>query len=141
MLRWPFLWHDFISTNKKAVMKKITQASLSAVFLFLVACSNQASDNAGSNDSTGSTQNSTDQNNTSDTRTNPPATPPQEYSAPPSKAKADDVVKEDTSKTSVSVGKNGASVKTKKGTNVSYDKSGIKLDKKDVKIDIKRDSL
>jgi hypothetical protein len=118
-------------------MKKVKLASLATVFLFIAACSNQASDNTANSDSTSSTGN----NNTSDTRTTPPATPPEENAAPPSKAKADEVVKGDTSRTSVSVGKDGASVKTKKGTSVSYDKSGIKLDKKDVKIDIKKDSL
>jgi hypothetical protein len=108
---------------------KLVRLSLAALVLFVVSCSNEASDN-----------NSTSQG-TSDTTTTAPATPPQEYSAPPSKADAKDAVEADTSKTSISLGKDGASVKTKKGTGVSYDKKGVKVESKDVKVDIKRDSL
>ena len=108
---------------------KLVRLSLVALVFFVVSCSNEASDN-----------NSASQG-TSNTTTTPPATPPQEYSAPPSKADAKDAVKSDTPKTSISVSKDGASVKTKKGTGVSYDKKGVKVENKDVKVDIKRDSL
>ena len=107
---------------------KLVRLSLVALVFLVVSCSNEASD---SNSSQG----------TSNTTTTPPATPPQEYSAPPSKADAKDAVKSDTPKTSISVSKDGASVKTKKGTGVSYDKKGVKVENKDVKVDIKRDSL
>lgn len=49
--------------------------------------------------------------------------------------------REDTPRTTVSVGKDGGSVSTKSGKGVSVDKKGVKVQNKKVKIDIKRDSL
>ena len=110
-------------------MKLLKFSGLIAMLFLVMSCANEASDNNAAAEGTSS----------SDTATIPP-TPPQEYSAPPSKADVDDATKPDTAKTSISVGKDGASVKTKKGDGVSYDKEGIKVDRKDVKIDIKRDT-
>jgi hypothetical protein len=118
-------------------MKKITVLFVTALFL-MVSCADQA--NSGDGNNSGDTVSNADRSTGSEDRTTPPATPPQEYSAPPSKVEPEEVVK-DTAKTSISVGKDGAAVKTKKGTGVSYDKEGVKVNSKDVKIDIKRDTL
>ena len=116
-------------------MKKIT-GLFAFSFLLMVSCADADGDGNNSADSNSNAEISTSPEN----RTTPPATPPQEYSAPPSKAGADEVVK-DTPRTSISVGKEGASVKTKKGSGVSYDKEGVKINSKDVKEDIRRDTL
>jgi hypothetical protein len=115
-------------------MKKYPFLFLVSSLSLLFSCADQSADSTAIDKDTAS------RTAPADTRTTPPATPAQEYAAPPSKASADDAVK-DTPRTSISIGKDGASVKTKKGTGVSYDKKGIKVDGKDVKIDIKRDSL
>jgi hypothetical protein len=46
----------------------------------------------------------------------------------------------DTSKTSITVGSQGASVKTKRGTGVSVGNKGVNVESKKVKIDIKKDT-
>jgi hypothetical protein len=117
-------------------MKKITGLFALSFFL-MVSCGDAA--NGGGNNTADSNSNAEISTSPED-RTTPPATPPQEYSAPPSKVDVDEVVK-DTPRTSISVGREGASVKTKKGTGVSYDKEGVKINSKDVKVDIKRDTL
>jgi hypothetical protein len=113
-------------------MKLFKLSGLVAIMCFVMSCSNQASDN----------NTATEESTTVETE-KVESTPPQEYSAPASDADVDDAVKadkSDTAKTSISIGKDGASVKTKKGDGVSYDKEGVKVDRKDVKIDIKRDT-
>jgi hypothetical protein len=133
-----FLWHDFIRNASKASnMKKITVLFATALFL-MFSCADQA-DSGNGNDS-GDTATNADRSTVPKDRTTPPATPAEEYAAPPSKAEPADVVK-DTPRTTISVGKDGAAVKTKKGTGVSYDKKGVKVKSKDVDIDIKRDTL
>jgi hypothetical protein len=133
-----FLWHDFIHINLKAsYMKKIT-AVFAFSFFLMVSCADQA--NSGNGNNSGDSKSNADRSTVPNDRTTPPATPPQEYSGPPSQADEKALVK-DTPRTSVSVGKDGASVKTKKGTGVSYDKEGVKINSKDIKVDIKRDSL
>jgi len=120
-------------------MKKITGLfALCFSFFLMVSCADQA--NSGDGNTAADSSSNAEISTSPDNRTTPPATPPQEYSAPPSKVDPDDVVK-DTPRTSISVGKEGASVKTKKGTGVSYDKEGVKINSKDVKVDIRRDSL
>lgn len=47
---------------------------------------------------------------------------------------------EDTTKTTISVGKGGASVKTKSGKGVAVDDKGVRVESKKVKVDIKRDT-
>ena len=116
-------------------MKKITGLFAAFSLFLMVSCADANSDADHSADSS-----DVEISTSPDNRTTPPATPPQEYSAPPSKVDPDDVVK-DTPRTSISVGKEGASVKTKKGTGVSYDKEGVKINSKDVKVDIRRDTL
>ena len=116
-------------------MKKITGLFAAFSFFLVVSCADANSDADNSADTSNAAISTSP-----DKRTTPPATPPQEYSAPPSKVDVDDVVK-DTPRTSISVGKEGASVKTKKGTGVSYDKEGVKINSKDVKVDIRRDTL
>lgn len=54
--------------------------------------------------------------------------------------RATEAAKDSTDKTTISVGKEGASVKTKKGTGVSVDKKGVNVESKKVKVDIKRDT-
>lgn len=49
-------------------------------------------------------------------------------------------VKQDTSNTEITVGKDAAGVKTKKGTSASIDSSGVKYKDKKVKVNIKRDT-
>jgi len=105
-------------------MKKIKYLGLALGCFLVVSCS----DNTTEKSST-----------TSDTTTTTPPAPKQEYAAPPSKDNVE--VKKDTPRTEISVGKDGAAVKTKKGTGVSVDKKGVKVGSKDVKIDIKTDSL
>ena len=71
----------------------------------------------------------------------PPATPPAAASSPATVEKDHVEVKEkDTVRTEISIGQQGGSIKTKKGTGVSLDKNGIKVGSKDVKIDIKNDT-
>ena len=119
-------------------MKKYLFLVLIPSVCLFISCANQSADSAA--DHKDSVTNADKTREPSETRTTPPATPAEEYAAPPSKATTKEAVK-DTPRTSISIGKEGASVKTKKGTGVSYDKTGIKVDRKDVKIDIKRDSL
>ena len=114
-------------------MKKYSFLFLATALLLVTSCANEAN--------TAEEKNSGDSVSNADTRTNPPAARPQEYAPPPSKVEVKEVEKKDTPRTSVSIGKDGAEVKTKKGTEVSYDKDGIKVGSKKVKIDIKRDTL
>jgi hypothetical protein len=120
-------------------MKKYSILFIAAAFSILASCADQSADSSGTGgDSlTNAEKSGTGTNNA---ETTPPATPAEEYAAPPSKVTPAEAAK-DSPRTSISVGKDGASVKTKKGTGVSYDKGGIKVERKDVKIDIKRDTL
>lgn len=45
--------------------------------------------------------------------------------------------KVDTSRTTISIGKDGGGFENKKGTGVAVDKNGVKVKTKDLKIDIK----
>jgi hypothetical protein len=98
---------------------------LVAIVLAMFSCSNASNDKA---------------EPTTTTPAAPPATPP----VAPAQPKKDNVkveVKKDTPRTEISIGQKGGSIKTKKGTGVSIDDKGLKVGSKDVKIDIKKDSL
>lgn len=72
---------------------------------------------------------------------NEQVTPAPENSGAETEAdRATDAVKQDTSKTEISLGKDEAGVKTKKGTSAKIDSSGVKVESKKVKVDVKRDT-
>lgn len=107
-------------------MKK-THFLYAAILFCTISCSNQTTEK---NEPVNVTPAST-----------PPATPPVK-STPPATIKKDhvEVKKNDTARTEISIGQQGGSIKTKKGTGVSLDKNGIKVGSKDVKIDIRKDT-
>ena len=123
-------------------MKKISLAAIAAVYFFMTSCSNQATEQTTNKDSVVTSHQETTPASPSTTVTTPPATPPEE-NAPASSSKPQQIESKpvDSPKTSISIGKNGASVKTKKGTGVSVDQGGLKVQHKDVNIDFKKDSL
>lgn len=108
-------------------MKNIYYCFYAAIFLCFVSCSNETTEK---NEPVKSAPAST-----------PPATPPaNEIPQTPVKKEQVEVKKTDTSRTEITIGQQGGSIKTKKGTGVSLDKNGIKVGSKDVKIDIKKDT-
>ncbi|MEJ7736299.1 MAG: hypothetical protein WKF97_02630 [Chitinophagaceae bacterium] len=107
-------------------MKKFYPSFFASFFIFVAACSNESpTTNAPLTPAP--------------LAKTPPATPP--ASSPAQTKKETVVIKQlDTPRTTVSFGKSGGSVKTKKGTEVSVGQGGVNIGTKDVKIDIKRDS-
>lgn len=66
---------------------------------------------------------------------------PENSGAEAERDRATDAVQKDTSKTEISIGKDEAGVKTKKGTSAKIDSSGVKVESKKVKVDVKRDTI
>lgn len=103
-------------------MKKFYFLFCAAFFFSIVGCSNESPATTSPATSTPVT-----------------STPPAKPLAQKKQEKIVVVQRADTAKTTVSLGKSGGSVKTKKGTEVTVGQ-GVIIGTKDVKIDIKRDN-
>lgn len=67
-----------------------------------------------------------------------PAGKGNETSAPPERTERSER-RVDTEKTSVTIGPDGGSVKTRSGTSASVDSSGVRMEQRKVRVEVKRD--
>jgi hypothetical protein len=109
-----------------------------AAMTAFIGCSNNASEQTTASDSSSSTE--TNRNVSAPVQEKETSAPKADVPTKKDNVEVKEVPK-DTPRTSISVGKSGAEVKTKSGTGVSVDDKGVRIGTKDVKIDVKKDTL